>query len=148
MSYNNPPDKWTVGRIEKVNKVFDFLSNNLDRWTHRREIAEVLDVKPGNIVDRVIRDLRMTLGAGDTITVVANPDGGGYRLVGTYDEARAWATGRVTDAETRLESIQYGMAPIVRATDGRTVEGRKARLIEMTTRHLVEQLAAISVEDI
>ncbi len=140
--YNNPPDKWKPTRVEQVNNLFDLLSNDTG-WVTRQQIADYLEMSHKS-VDRVVRDLRITLGVSDSITVVARINkGGGYRLVGRYEDAAPWATGRIADAETRIETLQFSMSSVVKATDGRTVEGKKARLVEMSMRHLLEQLLAL-----
>lgn len=145
MSYNNTPDRWTDRRREAANNLFDFLADTMDRWVTRQEVADHLNMSPRSI-DRVVRDVRILLGATDSITVAARTNPGGYKLVGTYEDAREWVTGRLSDAEVRLESIRYSMQALVTGTDGRTMDGKKARLIEMTTRHLVEQLQAMDAD--
>lgn len=92
---------------------------------------------------KVVRHLRQILSA-DEITLTATPQGQHerwlYMLVGTYDAARPWATNRVGDLETRLDTIHGVANTLTNATDGRSVEGKKARLIERTIRHLMENL--------
>jgi len=95
-------------------------------------------------VNQAIRDLRAFLGDTDDLNFPCDPQGQGerwlYRLVGNYDDVRAWAANRVGDAESRLRTMQAMLASIVRATDGRTVAGRRARIMETALRHLVEDL--------
>lgn len=91
-----------------------------------------------------VRDLRLFLGGFDDINLPCDPTSGRdrwvYRLVGNLDDARGWITNRLGDTESRIRTQQAMMASIVTATDGRTSEGRKARVIETALRHLVEDL--------
>lgn len=96
-------------------------------------------------VNIAIRDLRVFLGdTGDTINLVCDPQGNRdrwlYRLVGNLDDVRAWSANRVRDAEGRVRTMQAVMTSIVAATDGRTIPGRKARLMHRSFTRLVEDL--------
>lgn len=95
----------------------------------------------------VVRRLRSILGAED-ITLTCTPGRSRepwvYQLVGTYDAARPWATNRVGDLESRLQTIHHVAQSLTNGSDGRTLEGKKARLIERTVRHLVENLADLA----
>jgi hypothetical protein len=90
-----------------------------------------------------VHDLRELLGE-DEINVPATPRGERerwlYQLVGTLDGCREWVANRIGDTETRLRTIQSVMRSLVNATDGRTTDGRRARIIETALRHLVEDL--------
>lgn len=98
-------------------------------------------------VNEAIRDLRLYLGDYDQINVVCDPQGPGerwlYRLVGTLDEVRPWAANRVNDSISRIRTIRSMMSSIVKSTNGRTIEGRKARVTEQALRHLIEDLDLI-----
>ena len=90
-----------------------------------------------------IRDLRLFLGEFDECNFPCDPSDQGqwvYRLVGTYDDARQWMANRLGDGEARLRTMNAMMASMVAGSDGRTIEGRKARVIETGLRHLVEDL--------
>jgi hypothetical protein len=63
-----------------------------------------------------------------------------YKLVGKYDDARLWATNRVEDLVSRTHTIHSVSRTLTNATDGRSTEGRKARLIERKMRQLIEEL--------
>lgn len=93
------------------------------------------------------RELRLIL-ADDTITLVCDPAGPRerwrYRLVGTHNDARGWSSNRLRDMEARLETIQAVARTMVNATDGRTTDGRKAKLILAVVGALREQLGAMS----
>ncbi len=68
-----------------------------------------------------------------------------YQLVGNadHDAFRAWEANRVDDTETRLGTMEAVMTVIAARTDGRTLAGRKARMIASTVKHLRETLAII-----
>lgn len=96
-----------------------------------------------------IHDLREYLGTMDDINLPCSPNGYGqrwiYRLVGTMADTHGWTKNRLGDTETRLRTMNSMTASIVRGTDGRSTEGRKARLIETGLRHLVEDLDNIAI---
>lgn len=91
-----------------------------------------------------IRDLRRYLGDIDDLNLPCEPQSKGerwvYRLVGRLDDVRSWIDNRITDADSRLRTMQAVMHSIVAATSGRTVEGRRARVMEKALRRLVEDL--------
>lgn len=100
-----------------------------------------------NQAKQAIRSLRLFLGEDDEINVPCDPPKGDlakgewlYRLVGDLDSVRPWMSNRVNDAETRLRTMTAMMASIVKATHGNSIEGKKARLMETSLRHLVEDL--------
>jgi hypothetical protein len=103
-----------------------------------------------NEVRAAIFDLRNFLGDYDSINVPCDPAGHRsqwiYRIVGTLDEVRGWSSNRVRDAETRVRTMQAMLTSIVRATNARTVEGRKARTMETALRHLVEDLDNLAAD--
>lgn len=67
-----------------------------------------------------------------------------YKLSGTWtDGLQPWTTNRLDDVQTRLLSIEHIAQSAVAATDGRTADGRKARIVHTTLRYLREQLELI-----
>jgi hypothetical protein len=101
--------------------------------------------------NEAIRDLRRFLGDTDTINFPCEPTGKGerwvYRLVGDLDGMRVWNANRVRDAESRFRTMDGMMTSIVRSYRGqRTVESRKARVMERALQRLVEDLDTI-IED-
>ncbi len=139
-----PPDEWRLSRIAKVNAAFDLLVEGPQTG---QELAKHLDVTV-TTAQRVVHDLRLTLGNNDTITVMTNHQGRPnephlYELVGNYEDSIQWRKGRISDIEARLVTAEYSIMPIARGADGRTVEGKKAAKIERTLRYLREELAAM-----
>lgn len=97
-----------------------------------------------------IRSLRMFLGEFDSINFPCDPQGPGkrwiYRLTGSLDDAKPWVANRLGDGESRLRTMHAMMASIVQSSDGRSSDGRRARLIETGLRHLIEDLDNLAVE--
>jgi hypothetical protein len=135
------------------------------REQHRIDLLDYALASPGGITvedmmsqfgwnhgtaNTAIRDLRLYLGDFEDIAFPGDPQGGTqpwlYRLVGNLDDIRAWASNRVTDADSRLRTMQASMRSIVNATNGRTKEGRKARVTEKALRRLIEDLDDIDLD--
>jgi hypothetical protein len=97
--------------------------------------------------NRAARRLRLTF-ADDSINLVCHPRGQGqdweYELVGDYAKARGWIANRILDTESRIETERAVMSSIANNIDGRTVQGRKVRLISSVLGGLQEQLAALN----
>lgn len=145
-----PPDKWRPERIEKVEQVFDYLAGHPDGATGD-EMAAWLEVSKSTI-QRVVHDLRIVLGGTDSITVTCEALGlptepHTYRLVGNLEDATGWLSARILEQEVRLETIEYSTASLVTGSDGRTLEGKKARKIHRTLKYLREELAEIGSDD-
>lgn len=132
---------------EKVSLLFDFAATKPEGFTYL-DVDEKLGWSRDFFV-RVARDLRLMF-KGDTITLTCEPGGHGlpwiYKLVGNYDGARPWATNRIGDMESRLETVHAVAETLVNATDGRSQDGRKARKVQRTIGRLIEDLADISGE--
>ena len=130
---------------ERIDALFDLLMDRPDGVTID-EIVEELRLPDHSSARHVIREFRLVFGESD-VNLVANPQGKGkrwnYSLVGTPEAAQQWAHNRIRDAETRLQTMAAVARSIVNATDGRTVDGRKARLMESTLTYLSTQLGNI-----
>lgn len=63
-----------------------------------------------------------------------------YALVSSQEAAEPWVRIRVNDATARITTLVNVLGPVVRATDGRSLDGRRARLIETGVRHIQENL--------
>lgn len=102
------------------------------------------------VVRKAINDLRAYLGEYDEFNLICNPQGGGerwlYELVGDYDGMRPWAANRVMDTETRLRTQASVSGAVVRGTDGRSIEGKKARLMHRSLTRLVEDLDTLALD--
>ena len=88
----------------------------------------------------------------DVISVVAEPQGRGepwvYRLAHGAQivdaEHSQWIIGRFGDAERRLKTINHVLAAAVVALDGRSVEGRKARIYRLHLTRAEEEVAMLA----
>jgi hypothetical protein len=128
------------------------------RMQRREDLWDLLVATPGGVTvedmmgvygwthgqaNEAVHDLRDWLGEFD-ITLPCDPQGQRerwlYRLVEDLDGVRQWAGNRVQDTDTRLRTMHAMLTSIVSATDGRTVEGRTARIMERALRRLVEDL--------
>lgn len=102
-----------------------------------------------------VQRLRDILAAsGDTINVPAEPQGQREEWVyaltdgaGIIDAERSqWAPNRMKDAERRLKTIKHVFSAAVEATDGRTVEGRKARIYQLHLARAEEEIRILNGE--
>lgn len=129
---------------EKISRLFDYAVAHPDGFT-RYDVQSDLGW-PHKTFLEVSRALRK-LFSDDTITLKCEPDGlrkaWRYKLIGAPDELRVWSANRTGDLETRLETMQAMATSMVNASDGRTIEGRKARAIHRYLTRLLEDLSEI-----
>ncbi len=134
----------TLQREEDAGTLFDFCVEHPEGWVIR-EAQDALDWSFRRVRE-AIRALRLILGDDDSLNLTCDPQGSGeqwlYQLVGNLEMGGPWVTNRLQDTEARLETIDAFTRSMVKGTDGRSVEGRKARLIERSVRHLLEDLRA------
>lgn len=125
-------------------ELFDYATANPEGFTNEDFMA-ARDVSLERF-KTAAKNLRKTF-EDDTINLVCDPAGDGgrwiYRLVGTFKEAKPWIKNRLDDTESRLVTINSVATSSVNGSDGRTLEGRRARLIEKTTRRLIEDLVEL-----
>lgn len=126
---------------EKIQTLWDYAVAHPDGFT-RYDVED--DLGWSNVgLSYVARHLRMFF-ADDEITLTATPQGKGeawlYQLVGNVEDAAPWSRNRLLDAETRLKTMHAVTQSLVHATDGRTLEGRRARIMEKALRRLNEDL--------
>src|SRR5262245_40860874 len=140
----NDGDRPRTARMLRMDALFDLL---VARVTVT--IYDIMDELRCNhrAANEAVHDLRMLLAYDDTINLVATPQGPRepwlYSLEGSIDPSRPWITNRIGDSETRVTTINAVCRSLVSANDGRSIEGRKARVLEMGTRHIMEQIHAI-----
>jgi len=132
---------------EHLSALFDLLMDR-DSVTID-EIAAYLAVTKTR-ADVVVRDFRLLFGDDDTINLVATPSGQrerwDYSLQGTLEGAEPWALNRIADAESRLDTMAAVLASIERGIDGRTLAGRKARILRRAITRAREDLADLMEE--
>jgi hypothetical protein len=128
---------------DRVDQLFDLLVE----WPDGVTIG-VIAMDQGVVASHargVVQALRDRLSE-DTVNVVCDPDGNGqwiYRLVGTPAESRDWARRQVRYIERRLVTSQDVLESVVSATDGRSLEGRRARVMNRHLGRCLEDLREI-----
>lgn len=133
---------------DRVLRLFDQLVANPAGVTIE-QIAEDQGCSLGKS-NHIVRELRRRCGVSDTINLICEPDAADvrgrwiYRLVGKLDDAAYWLANRIGDAESRIRTIQAVTASLVAASDGRTVEGRRARVMNRALTRLIEDLDELS----
>ena len=134
-----------AGRQDRATELFDLLVSSPDGLTVPY-LREKLSWRE-NHAREAIHDLRLMFGEIDEINLICEPiDGRGpwtYRLVGTTEDADEWTQIRMRDIDSRMVTVHALTRSLVKATDGRSSTGRKARLLERTFRHLIEDLEAL-----
>jgi len=129
-----------------VNRLFDALADAPEGWTIY-EISAYLDV-PCWVASRVIRSLRLLLGDVDQINCVYRKDGRQrrYVLIGNPEDAKERHDIRLATYVANIETERAIWRSIVAESDGRTREGRKARMVLRYFTRLQEDLADIDAE--
>jgi hypothetical protein len=139
-----------VKRQERVVLLFDFLVAHPERVTMKQIMAHTRWAK--SVTKQAIRDLRLSMGDQDTINLVCDPDPSQprgqylYGLVGTVEKSRAWQTTRLLDTESRIETQLAVASSISAGTDGRSRDGKRARLIKKALGRLLEDLRELSLD--
>lgn len=126
---------------DHVTALFDFAMTRPEGFT-RDEACADLEISEGTF-RAAMKALRILISDGTTsIPCTPIPDGSQwrYKLVSNRADVEPWAKNRITDAESRLDTMTAIMKPIVAATDGRTKDGRIAREMYLTFRQLKERL--------
>ena len=130
---------------EKMTRLFDYAVEHPDGFTYQ-DIERDLGWQRPYFV-KVVRQLRLLLGNDDEINLVCDSvDRNGpwvYKLVGNFEDTRAWGRNRTDDAETRLMTIGAVLASVIRNTDGRSRDGRRARIMQRAVQRAREDLAEI-----
>jgi hypothetical protein len=101
---------------------------------------------------KAVQTLRDILAAnGDVISVTAEPQGSretwlyslraGKQIVDA--EQSRWVINRLQDAERRVETIAHVLEVAVNSLDGRTTEGRKARVYHLHIKRAQEEVALL-----
>lgn len=133
-----------MSKVDRAGQLYDYAVEHPEGFTYQ-DIERDFEWQRSEFVG-VVRTLRAIL-ADDEINLTCEPQGQGepwlYKLIGSYDDARPWATNRIGDLETRLETIGSVSQTLVSATDGRSIEGRKARKMKSTLDYLRGELADI-----
>jgi hypothetical protein len=130
---------------EKIGRLYDYAVEHPEGFTYQ-DIEKELGWRRTEFF-RVAQQLRRLLGNDDQINLICDPQGGGqpwkYQLVGNFDQAREWGRNRTDDAESRLTTIGAVLASVVQATDGRSRDGRRAKIMQRAITRAKEDLAEI-----
>lgn len=130
---------------DQVDALFDFAVAHPDGFTNEQFMAHAGLTYLAEF-NQTAKRLRETL-AEDTITLICDPTDGGrwlYRLVGNLEDGSPWVQNRLRDAESRFTTIGAVVNTIVNATDGRTFDGKRARLMQKAIVRLREDLADLT----
>jgi hypothetical protein len=130
---------------ERVGLLFDYAASRQSGFTYQDVERDLGWPKPR--FTKVHRQLRRVLGGDDQINLVCDPQGRHepwlYRLVGDVDGAKLWVGNRIRDSESRISTVQSVCASLVRATDRRTADGRRARIMDKGLTRIMEDLAEL-----
>ncbi len=130
---------------EKISRLFDFAVEHEDGFTYQ-DVQEELGWKRAEFF-KVANRMRLMLGNDDTINLVCEPQGPSepwrYKLIGNLRDAGRWNGNRLQDCESRILTIHAVLASIVQAVDGRTSEGKRARVMHRMLGRLIEDLAEL-----
>ncbi len=112
------------------------------------EIIELLEVPRRDVASKVITTLRIALGEGDSIAVPVIQKGLKhiYQLSGSFDESRDWLIKRARYKAQLLKSDSASLRALVKATDGRTLDGKAASRMLTTAIRLEEDVEAYLLE--
>jgi len=132
-------------------ELYDLLTNG-DATSH--EIMDKLGWSYSQF-QAATQKLRDLLAAdGDVISVVADSQGrsgpwlfglrGGGAIVDA--EQSRWVPNRLADAERRIKTISHVLEVAVNALDGRTTEGKKARIYHLHITRAQEEVALMSTD--
>lgn len=137
----------------RAGALFDLLADGDQDY---ETIREATGWSRGQIIKTVQR-LRDILAANDDeIQVVCEPQGQWepyvYRLKGGKEildaEKSRWAIGRTLDLDRRGRTLEAVLSVAVRATDGRTLPGKKARIWHLHIKRAREEVALMEPEQL
>ena len=130
--------------VARAGLLFDYAAEQAEGFLAQDALDE-LDLTRDQF-RRAARTLRLIL-ANDSINLICLQQGFGepkrYHLVGTLDKAGPWVRQRMRGIESQLETVLAVSSSLVNSTDGRTVDGKKARLINRHVGRLVEDLGEL-----
>lgn len=132
-------------RTDRMGRLFDYMVLTPQGATIE-DIAEALECSY-DLAVQTVRDLRLFLGEDNTANLTCNKQGKSerwlYKLVTDLEDHREWIAGRIGDTHSRLKTMNSMLTSAVNATDGRTLEGRRARVMSRQIGRLLEDLAEI-----
>ena len=130
-------------RDDRMTALFDYMVLQDTQGATVEDMAAHLECSV-DLASDSIRDLRRFLGDSDEMNLTCDQQGAGqrwlYRLVTKMEEHSGWIGIRMNDTESRLVTILAILASAVRSTDGRTIEGKRARVMFKQISRLMEDL--------
>ena len=131
---------------EKIGRLFDYAVAHAEGFTYQ-DVERDLKWRR-NEFGKVANRLRAMLGNDDRINLICEPqqtssDPWIYKLVGNLQAAQPWNGNRIGDCESRIMTMHAVLSSIVSGSDGRTKEGRRARIMHRALGRLIEDLAEL-----
>lgn len=135
--------------IDMAIKLADWVANHPDGFIMRGATLKAIGARTPSEAGAAVRILRghlATVGAGWNL--VCEPAGKGnpwvYRLANTLaGGADPWIRNRLGDQVTRTRSSLHVLASIIDATDGRSADGRTARILHRHYERALQDLAEV-----
>jgi len=129
-----------------VNRLFDGLADAPQGWTIH-EIGTYLSV-PRQVGQEVIRRLRRLLADTDQVNVVYRVAGRArkYILIGTLEDAKERLNIRLATYQEQFATETAILRSLVAGSDGRSREGRKARVVLRAFTRALEDVAEIDAD--
>lgn len=126
---------------ELVAKLFDVLADSPEGLT-MDQIIEALDVNDRFVASKVITELRLDLGEGDSIVVPAVQEGKRhiYKLEANFNNSRQWLAKRARYKAKMIRTDVASLNALVRGSDGRTNLGKTIRRLDMSMDRLDEDV--------
>ena len=135
-------------RTDRMGRLFDHMVMTPQGATIE-DIAEALECSY-DLAVQTVRDLRLFLGEDNTANLTCNAQGAKerwlYKLVTDLEDHREWISNRIAVTHSRLKTMNSMLDSAVTATDGRSLEGRRARVMHRQLGRLLEDLAEIEAE--
>lgn len=138
---------------KRAEELYDILSNG-DQTSH--QITDKMVWSHWQLMSAV-QNLRDILAAnGDVISVTAEPQGhrepwlyglrAGKAIIDT--ETSQWLPNRLQDTERRIKTIRHVLEAAVNSLDGRTTDGKKARIYHLHITRAQEEVAMLDESSI
>ena len=130
---------------DKVNLLFDYAVRRTEGFTYEDVQRDLHWPRPEFF--RIANRLRAVCGDDDEkMNLICEPHGQGpwrYKLIGDFSDAKVWGKNRVVDCKARIMTVLAVLNSVVAATDGRTHDGRQARIMHRALTRLVEDLVEL-----
>lgn len=130
---------------EAIGQLFDYAVEHPDGFTYRDVENDLGWQRP--YFTKIHRQLRILLGNDDQINLVCDPQGRNepwrYRLIGDVEGAKGWVGNRLRISESHITTTRAVTSSLIRATDGRTNDGRRARIMNRGLGRILEDLAEL-----